>query len=251
MDRMLSGDISGNCLLVSPTTSNTEMIKQAMQHFAIAAESCEDPEVALRLIRSRKYEAVVIDFEFGKIARDILREVRSSASNRRSVVFALVNHDSEASEAFVSGSSFTLSKPVVEEKAVRLIRAAYGMILRERRRYFRCPVLLPAILTLPKSPAQQVQVVNLSEGGISIQCDTPITGHPPVFVEFSLPESGAKISCQASVCWTNDRGRVGLQIESVAPEAKRHLEKWLSQRLDEFIPPAVTSNLEHPTLQIQ
>jgi hypothetical protein len=42
-----------------------------------------------------------------------------------------------------------------------------------------------------------------------------------------------------------------LQIESVAPDAKRHLEKWLGQKLDEFIPPAVTANLEHPSLQIQ
>jgi DNA-binding NarL/FixJ family response regulator len=248
---MLSGDISGNCLLVSPTTSNTEKIQQAMHNFAIAAESCDDPEVAVRLIRSRKYEAVVIDFEFGKVARDILREVRSSASNRRSVVFALVEHDSEASEAFVSGSSFTLSKPVIEEKAVRLIRAAYGMILRERRRYFRCPVSIPATLTLPKLPPQEAQVVNLSEGGLSLQCSSPITGHPPVFVEFTLPDNGARISCQASICWTNSQGRCGLQIESVAPDAKRHLEKWLGQKLDEFIPPAVTANLEHPSLQIQ
>src|SRR4051812_30155642 len=137
---MVTSNISGNCLFVSSTNENTNLVREAMKQFAIAGETCEDPEVAKQLIHSKKYEAVVIDFQLGEIASQLLHELRSSSSNRRSVVFALVEQETQASQAFMSGTSFTIEKPVREENALRLIRAAYGMILRERRRYFRCAV---------------------------------------------------------------------------------------------------------------
>jgi DNA-binding response OmpR family regulator len=248
---MLSTDISGNCLLVAPPSANTDLVQNAMRQFAVAGEACEDPEVALRLIRSRKYEAVVIDFQFGPVARQLLREVRSSSSNRRSVVFALVDHDSEANEAFISGSSFTLSKPVVEEKAIRLIRAAYGMILRERRRYFRCPISIPVKLYYPDRPPQDACLVNLSEGGMCVQSSSIIAKDEQIFVEFTLPFAQAEISCQTTVCWANDRGQAGLEIASVPRDMKVQLDGWLARRLDEFIPAAVTSNLDSPVAQRQ
>jgi DNA-binding response OmpR family regulator len=246
---MLTQDISGNCLFVARPSASSGILEQAMRQFAIASESCEDPAVALRLLRSRKYEAVVIDFQFGAIARQLLSELRSSASNRRSVVFALVDHDSEANEAFISGSSFTLAKPVPEDKAVRLLRAAYGMILRERRRYFRCPVSIPAKLYYPDRQPQDVLVVNLSEEGLCIHSSSPISKDEQAFVEFTLPTVEAEISCHTTVCWADSRGRAGLRIESLPGEMKAHLEGWLARRLDELIPPAVTSNLEGPVAQ--
>lgn len=248
---MPHGDISGNCLLVSCASENTEVILHAMQQFAISGEACDDPEVALRLIQSKKYEAVVIDFQLGTAARQILREVRNSASNRRSVVFALVNENVEAAEAFVSGSSFTISKPVLEVNAVRLIRAAYGMILRERRRYFRCPMSASVRLTRADSPEGEAQSVNLSEGGISIVSNTPLIHGESIFIHFVLPGTTIKIACKTRVCWADSHGKAGLQIDAIDKGMKADLENWLARRLDEFIPAAVTSKLENQAPQIQ
>ena len=48
------------------------------------------------------------------------------------------------------------------------LKAAYGLIIRERRRYFRCPVEAPVVIRRTSMPTVHGHTVNVSEGGMSI-----------------------------------------------------------------------------------
>jgi hypothetical protein len=67
-----------------------------------------------------------------------MEKVRHCPSNRTSVMFAISDSDAETGDAFKEGSNFVLRRPFSEGSIDQTLRAAYGLILREHRRYFRC-----------------------------------------------------------------------------------------------------------------
>jgi hypothetical protein len=85
----------------------------------------------------------------GAQARAFLQKVRHSPSNRTSVMFAISDSDAETTVALKEGSNFVVRIPLTESSINQNLRAAYGLILREHRRYFRCPVEVPVTLSRP------------------------------------------------------------------------------------------------------
>jgi len=53
-------------------------------------------------------------------------------------------------------------------------KAAYGLIVREKRRYFRCPVEVPVAILRTALPAVHGSTVNVSEGGMSIAANASL-----------------------------------------------------------------------------
>ena len=48
------------------------------------------------------------------------------------------------------------------------LKAAYGLMIRERRRYFRCPVEVRVAILRAAMQTVHGHTVNISEGGLSI-----------------------------------------------------------------------------------
>src|SRR5260370_24516284 len=67
----------------------------------------------------------------------ILRELRQGRSNKSCIAFAIVHGRTTVQQAFEMGANFVLDKPISLERATRSVRAAQGLIMRERRRYQR------------------------------------------------------------------------------------------------------------------
>jgi hypothetical protein len=61
-----------------------------------------------------------------------------------------------------------LRRPLSESSVAPSLRVAYGLVLREQRRYFRCPVEIPATLRHPGMEEVCGRVVNITEGGVAI-----------------------------------------------------------------------------------
>jgi ActR/RegA family two-component response regulator len=151
-------------------------LSESIQRFALFAEQCHDVPAALKRLQRSKFEAVVVDFRLGSQVGAVVKGTRESASNEHAVVFTVSDGESEAAEAFKAGSTFLLRRPLSAASIDQSIRAAYGLIVRERRRYFRCPVEVPvAILTKPIQTAHGY-TINISEGGIAV---TAVTGIVP------------------------------------------------------------------------
>lgn len=100
-------------------------------------------------------------------------EVRLSPSNRRAVTFAISGSDAEGI-AFRKRSEFVFERPLSATSIRNTLEPAYGLILRERRRYFRCPVAIP--VTIRRESMQEVRCnsVNISEGGMPLSTFVPL-----------------------------------------------------------------------------
>jgi DNA-binding NtrC family response regulator len=136
----------GRVLIVSRDFVASRQISEAMQENGLSVEACVDLASAFEGLNRRKCEAIVVDFSFGHNATHFIHEIRNSASNRTVVTFAITNDQEEASLALKQGFSFVLERPLRAESIARTLRVAYGMIVRERRRYFRYPIVVPAVL---------------------------------------------------------------------------------------------------------
>lgn len=243
-----SHSVVGRSLLVTQDADLVEQVRAGLERFAITADACPDPSIAASLINTRKYEAIVVDMALGQEGAEVLGRVRCSPSNQNSVTFALAATDEPLPGSV--GSHFIIPKPLTESSLNTTLRAALGLIIRDYRRYFRCPLTVPVLVQTGNGDFIACQMVNISEGGLAFS--TQVEFHPgaPVAVEFELPAETEKFTFRGEVCWCDKKGRVGLHFESVPEEQKERLQAWLSRKIEEGIPEPVArlfqKQLERP-----
>jgi len=71
------------------------------------------------------------------------------------------NTSPKISYALKLGSSFALERPITFDSLRNTLQAAYGMIVRERRRYFRYPISVPAAVS-KRSPKRLICIVEIA-----------------------------------------------------------------------------------------
>jgi PilZ domain len=229
----------GRILLVSNDAVTIQQFTIPMHQLALHPEVCVEVPVAFRLLSSQKFEAVIVDLLLGEVAHSLLTEVRISDSNRTAVTFAIIRNQLERNEAFKSGSSFVLERPLTGDSVTRMLKAAYGLIVRERRRYFRCPLAVPADLRRPNVEDICCQTLNVSEGGMAMTAPVALKPSLLVAVHFRLPSRPYQFAEQAFICWANERGRIGIEFASPPGAWKSELQEWLLERLEDSLPESV------------
>ncbi len=235
-----SAAAAGRALVFCKDAPTRRLILESLQPLAIVPEICEDGFVAASLMEKQKFEAVIVDLAAGDEAVLVLRQLRFSRANRTAVTFAITS----GSEAPASGrpdSTFVLQRPLSAASINQTLRAAFGMVVRERRRYFRCPVAIPALVRARQPEDLLCQTVNISEGGIAINAPATLDPDSPAQVRFSLPERNTQLFAETKVVWRGQNGLVGLEFQSLAAPLKSELQEWLARRLDETLPENVAA----------
>jgi hypothetical protein len=130
------------------------------------------------------------------------------------------------------------------------LKPAYGLILRERRRYFRCPLSVPVVILRRDHSAVRCHSINISEGGMAISTFVPLPSGEDVQVEFTLPDQTLPFVVDAKICWWQT-GHLGIRFESFRSGHKVELQGWLSQMLEETLPGYVAGKfrkekIDHP-----
>jgi hypothetical protein len=150
------------------------------------------------------------------------------------VAFAITEDPDDTARAYKAGANFVLEKPIHQERAMRSVRAALGLILRERRRYFRCQVDCPLTVQLSERDGFQLAIENVSEGGLAAIMPESVSRIPSssVGISFKLPKSEHLIAGKANVVWTRS-GKIGMQFSVLRPESRIELQRYLAQRFDE------------------
>jgi hypothetical protein len=133
------------------------------------------------------------------------------------VAFAITEHTTESAQAFDAGSNFVLERPLSQTSVGRTLQAAYGLIVRERLRYFRCPASIPTAI---RHDTKEIdcQALNISEGGMAITTPVPLKPGAQVHVKFSIPDREIEITAQSEICWSDEKGRAGLRFITTSPE---------------------------------
>jgi hypothetical protein len=229
----------GLALLVSADPIMIQQFSHALQELSISPEVCEEVPVAIALLNRRKFEAVIVDLQLGEDCGRILDEVRVSLSNRTVVTFAIGSDNVESTAAFRRRTSFVFERPVSAKSIRATLKPAYGMILRERRRYFRCPALIPVTILIKNMPEVRCHSVNISEGGMALRIVVPFRLGEEVQIQFTLPGREIPFSVKSTVRWLKS-SLLGVRFVSLSSEHKSELQGWLARKLEEELPDFVS-----------
>jgi CheY-like chemotaxis protein len=235
-----SATAAGTALVVCKDARTRQLILESLQPLAIRPEFCEEGFVAASLLDQQKFEAVIVDLLLGDEGLLVLAKLRFSRANRTAVTFAITT-GSEAQTSPRPDSTFVLERPLSAALINQTLRAAFGLVVRERRRYFRCPIAVPAFVRSQQPEDLECQTVNLSEGGIAINAPAILDSDAPALVRFSLPGRQSQILVETRVCWRGHDGLVGLEFHALASPQKSELQEWLARKLDETLPENVAA----------
>jgi len=229
----------GNVLIVSPDLTAVGQISEVLREHALSVNTIPSTAVAVDRLHHHKFEAVVIDWALEHQAVTCLHQLRTSPMNRTAIAFALTRGSEETTTALRAGFSFVLERPLSTESIAHTIKVAYGLIVRERRRYFRYPVIVPVVLSRKNTPEVFGRTVNVSENGVAINCSAPLVRDSEGRVQFTLPDPSLQITAEAKVCWHDELGNSGLQFLFMTADLASHLQTWLARKLEEELPQAV------------
>lgn len=236
------------------------MVLSSSQHpptiFGMAAQSlvlCRDPDVlrticpllfemnmnvelclgssgATRMLRKRKFDAVIVECDKDGAGLEVLQQLRSDTPNQNSIAVGVVDDYALVNEAFATGANFVLSKPVSVEDASRILRFTQGMIGRMVRRFLRVAVhhLSHVEIGGMDDPAF---ILDVSEGGIAVQSLAPVQQDEIVRLSFALPGTHEKIHATAKVVWDDPTGRIGMEFVEISNLHRAQLKNWVLERV--------------------
>jgi diguanylate cyclase (GGDEF)-like protein/PAS domain S-box-containing protein len=225
----------GFALLVSADPVTIQQFSLALRELSISPDACQDAASAGLLLKRRKFDAVIVDLQLGDQSGLILDGVRLSASNRTAVSFGIGDNDAEATAAFRKKSQFVFERPLSPQSIQKTLKPAYGLILRERRRYFRCPVSIPVIIQRESRDDIRCNTVNISAGGMALSTPVPLVPGESIGIQFTLPDHETPFLTRSTLCWSKT-GHLGVRFVSMSDKHKSELQVWLSQKLEETLP---------------
>jgi hypothetical protein len=230
-------------LLVSADPATIQQLSLALRELSISPDVCQEAVGAVRLLNRRKFDTVIVDLQLGDPCGLILDEVGLSASNRTAVTFAISGCEVDATAVFRRRTGFVFGRPLSPQSIRSTLKPAYGLILRERRRYFRCPISNPVTIVRRNMPEVRCQSVNISEGGMALSTAVALDAGEPVQVQFTLPDHKMPLVAESTICWLKT-GHLGVRFVSVSPERKSELQEWLSRKLEEALPESIARQFQ-------
>jgi ActR/RegA family two-component response regulator len=228
--RVFSMSMALEALVLSRDPDVLKTIGRALDDANIAAQVCSTADDALHTLNTHKYDTFVVDCDDVPGAPDVLQQLRKGKSNRSCIAFALVNGRTSVRQAFELGANFALDKPVSMERVVRSVKAAQGLIMRERRRYHRHLVTATGTIVVDGITELPVGVLTISEGGVSIECARQLDRGGAARLKIVLPGSKKPLDLKGEIMWTDTEGRAGIRFQVLPLETKKELETWLEQR---------------------
>lgn len=223
-------------LLVSSDIQIIDTLCHFMEQMAMHVEVCSDFNSAARRLCHAKFEALVVDFKSPAHALELIKKPREMTSHKGVVVVAILNSSNEMPAAFRGGASFALVKPLVPAIIMRTLRASYPLMVRERRRYFRCPLQVAVNIPSSSRPDFVATAVNISEGGMAIATSVPLQVGERTGLQLRLPDTDCETRINGEVCWSDKAGRIGLQFVRVPQTTLEALQSWLANQLEECLP---------------
>ena len=221
-------------LLVCRDTDVVRVLRPTLEKLAIEVEVSAAARSGAEIFSSAKFDAVIVDCDDLQGGVDVLRSLRQNASNKTSVSFAILNGKTTTQQAFEMGANFVLQKPITTAGTLRCFNTAMSFMVREKRRYFRCPVEMPVKLQFHQGEEMKATTTNLSEGGMAIHFEGALTKNTITKVQFTLPGCKVAMEPKGEIAWADGLGRAGIRFQDVPESSRAQLEQWILQRLEKI-----------------
>jgi c-di-GMP-binding flagellar brake protein YcgR len=230
-------------LIFSRDERTVRILKLLLADLEIEAEVVADFARAQEDLRRRKFDGIFAECEEEEGAT-LLRSVKKSKHNKRSIAFALSGTEVKMGAAFEMGAHFVVHKPLVSEKVKRTLKAAHGLMMREQRSQYRHPASTHVSVKSGSNTAFSGSLRDLSQGGALIESVTVLRKGQPIQLRFVLPETEIPIEAVGHVSWSDPMGRAGVEFKTLPDAAQQELTRWVIQRSMEEDPPDEVSVIE-------
>jgi len=221
-------------LLVCRDTDVVRVLRPTLEKLAIEVEVSAAARSGAEILSSAKFDAVIVDCDDLQGGVDVLRSLRQNASNKTSVSFAILNGKTTTQQAFEMGANFVLQKPITTAGTLRCFNTAMSFMVREKRRYFRCPVEMPVKLQFNQGEEMKATTTNLSEGGMAIHFEGTLAKNTISKVQFTLPGTKVVMEPKGEIAWADGLGRAGIRFQELPESSRGQLEQWILQRLEKM-----------------
>ena len=221
-------------LLVCRDADVVRVLRPTLEKLAIEVEVSAAARSGSEILSSAKFDAVIVDCDDLQGGVDVLRSLRQNASNKTSVSFAILNGKTTTHQAFEMGANFVLQKPITTASTLRCFNTAMSFMVREKRRYFRCPVEMPVKLQFNHAEEMKATATNLSEGGMAIHFEGTLAKNTISKVQFTLPGAKVVMEPKGEIAWADGLGRAGIRFQDVPESSRAQLEQWIMQRLEKL-----------------
>src|ERR1700675_984604 len=219
-------------LLVCRDAEVVRVLRPTLEKLSIEVEVSAAARSGAEILSSAKFDAVIVDCDDLQGGVDVLRSLRQNTSNKTSVSFAILNGKTTTQQAFEMGANFVLQKPVTTAGTLRCFNTAMSFMIREKRRYFRCPLEMPVKLQFHHGDELKAIATNLSEGGMAIHFEGTLAKNAVGKVKFTLPGTNTVMESKCDVAWADGIGRAGIRFQDVPESSREQLEKWILRRLE-------------------
>lgn len=219
-------------LLVCRDSEVVRVLRPTLEKLSIDVEVSAAAWSGSEILSSAKFDAVIVDCDDLEDGINVLRALRHNPSNKTSVSFAILNGKTTTQQAFDMGANFVLQKPLTTASTQRCFNTALGFMVREKRRYFRCPMQMPVVLISGQSDEMKAMATNLSEGGMAMHFEGTLAKNSSARVRFTLPGTKAVMEPKAEIAWADGLGRAGIKFVDLPESSREQLEKWIVQRIE-------------------
>jgi CheY-like chemotaxis protein len=203
------------------------VLGQILKELSIEVENCEDLTAAADRLARQHYDAVVLDCKDQAAALDLITTVRKLPINRGTLIIALVDGREQVRDIFGQGANFIVYKPVSAERAGSSLRAARGLMRREKRGKLRVSLHTPASIAYASAENVSATLLDLSEDGLAIQSERRLPPRCKVYFHFSLPGDKSTVRLSGDVVWQDSSGRVGIRFVDVPQASRRTMNEWI------------------------
>jgi DNA-binding response OmpR family regulator len=216
-------------LVVCPDQDAAKILGRVLTEMGIEPEHTPSITQGLERIEQQHYDAIILDYHSDESSQEFLSKLRVSAQNRNTLLVAIVDGELSARPVFGLGANFVLYRPLSFERTKLSLRAARGLMRRERRRAPRIPVGAPTSFDHSDAQDQRGTILDLSDGGTSVKSERRMPLSCKVYFQFNLPGQEQTVRLSGEVAWQDSSGRSGIRFLNVPQSSKKLMHAWLVQ----------------------
>jgi CheY-like chemotaxis protein len=216
-------------LVVCPDQDAADLLSQILSEVDIEPEHAPSIARGLERLEEQHFDAIILDYRADQSSQDFLAKLRLSSNNRNTLLIAIIDDEYSARPVFGLGANFVLYRPLSVERTRLSLRAARGLMRRERRRAPRIPINAQANFDSAGAENQRATLLDLSDGGTALRSDPMVPPRCKVYFQFTLPGQQQLVRLSGEVAWQDASGRTGIRFVDVPQASRRLIHGWLLQ----------------------
>ena len=217
-------------LVVCPDQDSANLLNTVLAEMEVKAEHTPSISRGMERLQAEKFDAVILDYRADQSSEEFLARLRQTRTrSHNTLLIAILDADFSARPVFGLGANFVLYRPLSLERTRLSLRAARGLMRRERRRGPRIPVNSPTSLAHAGAENLKGTILDLSDGGTSLRSENQLPPAGKVYFQFALPGQQGAVRLSGEVAWQDASGKTGIRFVDVPQASRRLMHAWLLQ----------------------